>query len=183
MLSRAGYRPLLDAGVRVFEWNGPMLHAKTSVADARWARVGSTNLNPASWMGNWELDVVVEDDRFGRLMEEVYLEDLAQSTEIVLERRRRVRPADATRVKRRRGAGGTATRAAAGALRFGNALGSALSATRFHGPAEQRLMGYGAAALAGIAALAFFFPRVLAWPVGVLCAWLAVALLLGSRRP
>ena len=34
-LSRAGYRALLEAGVRVFEWNGPMLHAKTAVADAR----------------------------------------------------------------------------------------------------------------------------------------------------
>ena len=44
-LSRAGYRPLLEAGVRVFEWNGSMLHAKTAVADGKWARVGSTNLN------------------------------------------------------------------------------------------------------------------------------------------
>ena len=39
-LSRAGYRPLLEAGVRVYEWNGTMLHAKTAVADGRWARVG-----------------------------------------------------------------------------------------------------------------------------------------------
>jgi cardiolipin synthase A/B len=65
-ISRAGYRPLLDGGIRVFEWNGTMLHAKTAVADARWARVGSTNLNLASWMGNWELDVVVEDAPFGQ---------------------------------------------------------------------------------------------------------------------
>ena len=36
---------LLEAGVRVFEWNGTMLHAKTAVADGVWARVGSTNLN------------------------------------------------------------------------------------------------------------------------------------------
>jgi len=36
--------------------------AKTAVADGRWARVGSTNLNIASWMGNRELDVVVEDE-------------------------------------------------------------------------------------------------------------------------
>ena len=60
-ISRAGYRPLLEAGVRVFEWNGSMLHAKTAVADGRWARVGSSNLNLASWLGNWELDVAVED--------------------------------------------------------------------------------------------------------------------------
>jgi cardiolipin synthase A/B len=66
-VSRAGYRPLLEAGIRVFEWNGPMLNAKTAVADGHWARVGSTNLNLASWIGNWELDVAVEDDRFGQV--------------------------------------------------------------------------------------------------------------------
>jgi cardiolipin synthase len=44
-VSRAGYRPLLEAGIRVFEWNGSVLHAKTAVADCHWARVGSTNLN------------------------------------------------------------------------------------------------------------------------------------------
>jgi len=32
-ISRTGYRPLLKAGIRVFEWNGSMLHAKTAVAD------------------------------------------------------------------------------------------------------------------------------------------------------
>jgi hypothetical protein len=75
-LSRAGYRPLLEAGVRVFEWNGSMLHAKTAVADGRWARVGSTNLNLASWIGNRELDAMVEDEAFARDMEAMYLEDL-----------------------------------------------------------------------------------------------------------
>src|SRR4029079_1954841 len=54
-LTTAGYRPLLEAGVRVFEWNGSMLHAKTAVADDRWSRVGSTNLNMASWLTNFEL--------------------------------------------------------------------------------------------------------------------------------
>ena len=75
-LSIAGYRPLLEAGVRIFEWNGSMLHAKTAVADGRWARVGSSNLNLSSWLANWELDVAVEDERFAREMERVYEEDL-----------------------------------------------------------------------------------------------------------
>src|SRR5690606_32296844 len=48
-LSLAGFRPLLEAGVRVFEWKGSMLHAKTAVADGRLARVGSSNLNISSW--------------------------------------------------------------------------------------------------------------------------------------
>src|SRR4029079_17812210 len=58
-LSRAGYRPLLEAGVRVFEWSATMLHAKTAVADGHWARVGSSNLNLASWLSNCELDAVI----------------------------------------------------------------------------------------------------------------------------
>jgi cardiolipin synthase A/B len=83
-ISRAGYRPLLEAGVRVFEWNGSMLHAKTAVADGRWARVGSSNLNLASWIGNCELDIAIEDDTFARCMEMQYETDLANATEIVL---------------------------------------------------------------------------------------------------
>ena len=128
-VSRSGYRVLLEAGVRVFEWNGPMVHAKTAVADGRWARVGSTNLNLASWIGNRELDVIVEDDRFARAMEEQYARDLANSTEVVLSQRR-VRAAGNVRTPRTRGAGGSANRAAAGVLRIGNALGAALVAAQ-----------------------------------------------------
>ena len=80
-ISRAGYRPLLEAGVRVFEWNGSMLHAKTAVADGRWARVGSSNLNLASWIGNCELDIAVEDEAFARCMEAQYETDLGNATE------------------------------------------------------------------------------------------------------
>ncbi len=80
---RAGYRSLIEAGIRVFEWNGSMMHAKTAVADGRWARVGSTNLNMASWATNWELDVAVEDAGIAEAMEAMYLEDLANATEIV----------------------------------------------------------------------------------------------------
>ncbi len=92
-LSRAQYRPLLEAGVRVFEWAGTMLHAKTAVADRRWSRVGSTNLNLASWMSNYELDVAIEDATFSEQMAWQYEADLARSTEIVLTKRNRVRRA------------------------------------------------------------------------------------------
>ena len=93
-LTQAGYRPLLEAGIRIFEWNGTMVHAKTAVADGRWARVGSSNLNIQSWLGNWELDVAIEDEAFARQMEEVYLQDLQNATEVVLsdERVHRVLP-------------------------------------------------------------------------------------------
>src|SRR5207249_11746339 len=91
-VSRTMYRALLESGVRIFEWNGPMMHAKTAVADGRWSRIGSTNLNVSSWVGNWELDVGIEDEGIARQMEEIYLEDLDDATEIILTDRHQVRP-------------------------------------------------------------------------------------------
>jgi cardiolipin synthase len=179
-LTRAGYRVLLDSGVRVFEWNGPMIHAKTAVADGRWARVGSTNLNLQSWLGNLELDVAVEDDRFGREMEAMYERDLENATEIVISRRR-VRPTapaptprPGTRTRRRRSGGGP-TRAAAGALRIGNTFGAALTARRQVARTEAVTLLYGAAMALGLAAVALKWPRAVAVPLGVIIAWLGLA--------
>jgi phosphatidylserine/phosphatidylglycerophosphate/cardiolipin synthase-like enzyme len=70
---------------------GPDAARQTAVADGRWARVGSTNLNIASSLGNYELDVVAEDRQFAWLMEAMYVEDLANSTEVVLDSRHRVK--------------------------------------------------------------------------------------------
>ena len=75
--------------MRVFEWNGSMLHAKTAVADGQWARVGSSNLNIASWLGNREIDVAVEDAGFAGQLAAQYEHDLENATEIVLAPRRR----------------------------------------------------------------------------------------------
>jgi len=83
-LSRGGYRRLLEAGVRIFEWEGGMIHAKTAVADGIWSRIGSSNLNAASLLGNWEIDVAVYDQDLGEQMEGLFLADLSSSVEIVL---------------------------------------------------------------------------------------------------
>ena len=151
-LSRAGYRPLLEAGVRVFEWNGSMLHAKTAVADGRWARVGSTNLNIASFWANYELDVAVEDEKVAGAVADMYEQDLERATEIVLARRNRVRPSQKPdRARRWRPRSGSAGRAAAGALSLGSAVGAAIKDHRVLGPAEARVLGVAVdrAALAG----------------------------------
>lgn len=178
-LARAGFRPLLEAGVRVFEWNGPMLHAKTAVADGRWARVGSSNLNLASWLGNWELDVVIEDANFGREMEQMYLDDLANATEIVLSARNRLRQVGQRRKsgRRRRPGEGSASRAAAGAMRISRAVGAAITNQRVLGPAEARLMVTGSLLLLGLAAVAFMWPKVIALPFAVIGVWVAFTLL------
>lgn len=177
-LSRSGYRTLLEAGVRIFEWNGSMLHAKTAVADGRWARVGSTNLNIASWFGNCEMDAVVEDEGFGVEMENMYLDDLNNATEVVLDERDRVRaPRRLHRSRYVASGGGSGGRAAAGALRIGNAVGAAFAGKRVLEPVEARLMMIGGTLMLGLAVLFFTFPRALVYPVVLLLTWLSIALL------
>lgn len=84
-VSRTQYRRLLESGVRIFEWNGSMIHAKMAIVDGLWARVGSTNLNFSSWFANRELDVGIEDANTVKYLEECFLNDLANSTEVVLD--------------------------------------------------------------------------------------------------
>lgn len=180
VMSRVGYRALLEAGVRIFEWNGSLLHAKTAVVDSRWSRVGSTNLNFASWIGNCELDAVVEDGGFAQQMEEMYLSDLANSTEVVLQARRRLRKAEPASAVGRRDRKGSAGRAAAGAVRLGNVLGAALANRRVMEPIETRLLAWTGLGLLGLAVLFVAFPRVIAYPAGGVLVWLAAALLYRS---
>src|ERR671919_1409342 len=124
--SRAGYQQFLEAGVRIFEYGGPMIHAKTVVADGWWSKVGSTNLNFSSLAANWEIDLVAEDRRFGAKMEEMFEEDLAHAREIHLLRTGRyprVRPdhqiENADR-RARRGVVGSGSGAAATITRVGS---------------------------------------------------------------
>lgn len=180
-VSRSGYRPLLEAGVRVFEWNGSMLHAKTAVADGRWARVGSTNLNIASWIGNYELDVAIEDESFAHDMQAMYEQDLCNATEIVLGARHRVRRAVPV-ARRPAGSGGRAARAAAGALRIGNTVGAALGSRRLLGPAESGLMFIVAVTFIALAVFALLFPRLLTVPLALLALWIGGTLLVRAWR-
>ncbi len=183
-LSRTGYRTLLEAGVRIFEWNGSMLHAKTAVVDERWSRVGSTNLNIASWVGNYELDVVVEDRAFGRLMQQMYLDDLDNATEIVLTGKARVRPKE-LRTRQRRGKGAarrSAGRAATGVMAAGSTAGVAIARSRLLGPAEAPIMVSASVVLLIVCALSALFPHTSSIVVAVACGWLALVLLFKALR-
>ena len=81
-LSRIGYRDLLRSGVRIYEWDGPMLHAKTIICDDRWVRVGSSNLNTSSLLGNYELDVLIEDPHLAGAMAAQFRHDVSRSREV-----------------------------------------------------------------------------------------------------
>lgn len=177
-VSRAGYRSLLEAGIRVFEWNGPMLHAKSAVADGRWARVGSSNLNLASWIGNYELDVAIEDAGVAGKMEDMYEADLEHATEIVLDARSRLRVARAgKRRRRRRRGGGSAVRAAAGALRLSHTVGAAITNRRVLGRAEAGIMGAVGTGLLVLTVIGLMWPLVLAAPIVLLAGWVGISLI------
>lgn len=189
--SRTGYRGLLAGGVRVFEWNGPMLHAKTAVADGLWARIGSSDLNLQSWMGNWELDVAVEDAGLADAMERMFDADLTGATEVVLHppaARRRFpgqaasgepAPQAPAGPRRRRTGSGLA---AASALRLGHTVGAALADKRPLGAAEAPILAAGGAGLLVLAALAAWWPALVVYPMAIAGALCGLSLWAGAWR-
>lgn len=174
-LTRIGYRDLLRAGVRIWEWDGPMLHGKSVVADMRWVRIGSSNLNPSSLFGNYELDVLVDDPELAEAMEQQFRRDIARSREVArrplrgpprisrvlptaLERHRPELPAE---VHRR---GGEEVRRRA-----------ALALRTVAGHARRSVFGPTALVLMVLGGFFLILPRVTATVFAVLCVWLAAA--------
>lgn len=80
--TRALFARLMRWGVRVFEWLGPMMHAKTAVIDGEWCTVGSYNIDHLSLLHNLELSIVLWDREFGGAMERMYEEDLRNCREV-----------------------------------------------------------------------------------------------------
>jgi cardiolipin synthase len=120
-------------------------------------------------------------------MFEQYLEDLQNSTEIVLNLRKRIRPAAAVSRKKIRGENrGSAGRVAAGAIRIGNTVGAAIANRRALGPAEARVMFMAGLFLAVLAILTFILPQLIAFPLAIISIWVSVVLLYKSwklRKP
>jgi cardiolipin synthase len=80
--SRATWGPLLQAGVKIYEYRPALLHSKTIVIDGMWATVGSTNLDNRSFAMNDELNVIVYDREVGRQFEEIFAADLRHARRI-----------------------------------------------------------------------------------------------------
>lgn len=103
---RAAYQTLLDAGVRIFEYQPTMLHAKTLVVDGAWSSVGTINFDNRSFQLHDEVTLGVWDERFAGRLTEAFEHDVSRSEQIVPRRwhrrspRRRASEA-ATRLLRR----------------------------------------------------------------------------------
>ncbi|HEX2964895.1 MAG TPA: phospholipase D-like domain-containing protein, partial [Syntrophorhabdaceae bacterium] len=79
---RSHYDDFLDAGIKIYELQKGMLHAKTAVIDGVWSTVGSTNIDMWSFMRNNEINAVIVSLEFARDMENLFNTDLAASKEI-----------------------------------------------------------------------------------------------------
>ena len=84
-LSRGYYGELLAAGVRIFRFQGAMVHAKTSTIDGRWSTVGTANIDRLSMTGNYEINVEFIDSAMAAQMEAIFEVDLGNATELRFE--------------------------------------------------------------------------------------------------
>jgi cardiolipin synthase len=174
-----------------------MIYAKTLVADGWWSKVGSTNLNVASLVANWEIDLVAEDTGFAAQMEALFEEDLSNAREVLLSgsgahpRVRPERPIQTSDRDARRGVVGSGSGGSATVLRVGStALQKSGYPLETH---EQALAAASSGALLGASLVGLRFPRFLAWPLAaagtlygasVYCAPPARPYLIGGRdRP
>ena len=87
--SRVMWEPLLEAGVRIYEYQPTMYHTKLMVVDDVWSSVGSTNFDDRSFRLNQEANLNVYDPGFGAAQAATFAGDRARSREITLEAWRR----------------------------------------------------------------------------------------------
>ena len=181
-LTRIGYRALLQAGVRIFEWEGPMLHAKTIVVDGAWCRVGSSNLNPSSLIGNFELDVLLHDPRLGAQLEAQFRRDAIQSAEVQWRQPHRGRafgrvlPGTINRDLPEVSPTAHVRRFRENRRRTGLALRGLVTAAR------RSVFAPVALGLAFLALLFLVLPQTMALIVAGLCLWLAIGAALQAFR-
>jgi cardiolipin synthase len=74
---------LLKAGIKIYRYSDPMLHAKTAVIDREWATVGSFNLDSLSLLFNYELNVVSNSEDFAFELQEFFMKDLQHAHQVL----------------------------------------------------------------------------------------------------
>lgn len=79
---RSSYDELLEAGVKIYEFQESVLHAKTAVIDGVWSTVGSANIDVRSFLHNHEINIVVLGEAFANSMEAAFQEDIKHSVEV-----------------------------------------------------------------------------------------------------
>jgi len=75
---------LLEAGVRIYEYQPAMIHAKVLIVDDLWSVIGTTNLDNRSFEHNDEVNLAVRDQAVTARILADFESDLARSREITL---------------------------------------------------------------------------------------------------
>jgi cardiolipin synthase len=84
---RAGchlYQDVLEAGVRLYEFQPTLIHQKIVVIDDIWSHIGSTNFDSRSLALNEEVGIGILDERVAAELKQAFNEDLKRSKEITL---------------------------------------------------------------------------------------------------
>lgn len=84
--SHSYYDELLSAGVKIYEREDALLHAKTALIDGIWSTIGSTNLDWLSFQHNQEINAVILGQDFGEQMKAMFEKDIESSTLVTLEK-------------------------------------------------------------------------------------------------
>lgn len=88
-ISRGQYTVLLRGGVRLWLYQGAMVHAKTATVDGHWSTIGTANMDRLSLIGNYEVNVEIFDDGVARHMERIFANDLTNCRELTAQEWRR----------------------------------------------------------------------------------------------
>jgi len=80
--TRSHYHALLRSGVKIYEWQGEMLHAKTATIDGVWSTVGTSNLDWWSIARDTEVNAIVLSHPFGDEMNLTFRNDIEKSKQI-----------------------------------------------------------------------------------------------------
>lgn len=81
--ARAAYAHMLEAGVRIWEYQPRVLHAKTALVDRGWATVGTANFDYRSFFLNDEINLLGHAPALNATLAEQFATDLAESHEVL----------------------------------------------------------------------------------------------------
>lgn len=83
--SRSQWGPLLDAGIKIYEYQPTMIHSKVMIVDDRWVSVGSANFDNRSFRLNDEANLNVMDERFAEEQAQLFEKDKQSVRQVTLE--------------------------------------------------------------------------------------------------
>ncbi len=83
-LARTYFTDCLQQGIRIWLYQGAMIHAKTATIDGKWTTIGTANLDRMSLMGNYEMNLEFFHEELAEQMKVVFAQDSKACRELEL---------------------------------------------------------------------------------------------------